>query len=651
MCMPESLFQPSWNEKVDERGALTDPLSGDRSRNRLGSLFSHGLITSTTLRLRYVSVFCWAIDRMSKEEYEEGEEYRVIKNVEKLFCLSSRYQKLQQNQGGVLTGMDGNTRFNYNMEEFDEVVLDDLELLKNDGYAYSQFYEILLQSFLLKRGELELTTAGEEIAAIVREHLGSVEDEILRCAEEGKATREDFESFAYPFANQTLYLEEEFEDERNALQKVFLGFLGWEGDKGSGSVELSDSFPELISLNVLSHLKETLEEGDVEEIGASKLYQKYHRGYHRYRRAHSLFLLRSWQLRNEMDEGQSTVQLTSSDLRAFEEYREMMRVYWLQVYTTYAFEAQLEALSTFLNTHLPARYDYEDLVNKAVEPEVLSETIEGFKDLKVERKNGEASQKNLARDLMLYGSADTHSLDVSVPHLEGESGMLTVGDVRRMIDETFPEPYDFDSSSPTASTENCHPNMVLSAKAIRRNVNRISAPDNIDDETHQFESWGRSLAGCVWLVFLISHRFGAIESHRKWFYNYSYNRLNSTFASLPSIHRFAEGFDDDTPVEEVAQRLLEDRVVETHLRVFYDRLKPGNVKRILSFDQDGRICLEVSTEHGKTPYTANPRFIRFSEMNTLLRDAGLLENGDEIKYLPTESAERALSMLQGGEKS
>jgi hypothetical protein len=642
--MSESLLLPEWSERVDERGTPTDPLNGNRSRNRLSSLFSHGLITSIPLRLRYASVFCWAIDQISGEDSEE-DPYYLIKNVEKLFCLSSRYQQLDQEQDGVIAAMDGNSRFSYDMDEFDEIILDDLELLKNDGYAYSQFYEGLLQSFLLKRGDLNLTTAGEQVAEIVDGHIGSAGEKILQCASEGRATRQDFEEFSYALGNQSLYLKHEFEDERHALQKVLLGLLNWRGDRSNGTIELPDSLPDGISLSVLERLKKTIEEGELEEAGASKLYQKYHRGYHRYRTAHSLFLLRSWQLESEATEGQNKLHLTNRDLQAFGEYRELMQTYWLQVYASYVFEAQLEALSSFLNSRIPARYDYESLLDNVIDEKLLSQTIQGIKTgLNVERESEKSPQKSITRDLMLYGDADRYSLDVSAPRNGSES--LKVGEVKDMVEETFPEAYNMASSSPVAESDK--PNMILSAKAVRKSLNGILASENIDDENSQFECWTEALGRCIWLLFLVSHRFGAIEKEREWYYNYSYNRLDSTFASLPSLRRFVVGLDDNEPIEKVARDFVEEKVVETHLRVFYDRLRPGNIKRMLSFDQDNCICLEVDKEHSKKLHTASPSFIRFSELNIFLRDADLLMNAEDMEYRPTDRAEEILSLLPGG---
>jgi len=423
---------PDWSEKIDEEGTPIDPLDTNRSRNRVVNLFAHGAITSITLRFRYVSIFCWAIEQIDGSDDDEEAQYRQVKNVEKLFCLSSRYQELQHDQPSAVTGMDGNTQFNYDDKEFDKIELGDLELLKNDSYAYQRFYENLLQKFLLKRGEFTLTAAGQELATIVGERLGKNQERILSCAKAGRATRADFEAFSYDFANQSVYYEDEFEEERRALQKVFLGFFEWQGDKQSGSAHLQDSIPETISIDVLAHLQETLETGDLEDHNASKLYKKHHRGYHHYRRAFSLFLLRTRQLMM----GDSTDPITLADSDAvFDGFRSLMYVYWQQVYLGHALEAQLEAVTTFLNSRIPARYDYEELTHSASDTDQIQSEVNGIlRNFEVTDGSEESSMGDLTRNLMLYGTASRTQPSVSITP-ESPETPLDLGTVQDAIAE------------------------------------------------------------------------------------------------------------------------------------------------------------------------------------------------------------------------
>jgi hypothetical protein len=633
-------FAPDWSEKIDEEGTPVDPLGTNRSRNRIANLFAHGAITSITLRLRYISIFCWAVEQFSESNEDDEERYRQIKNVEKLFCLSSRYQELQHDQPSALTGMEGNTGFNYDDEEFDEVDLNDLQLLKNDSYGYQRFYENLLQKVLLKRGELTLTAAGQELATIVGDRLGTHEERILSCAKAGQAVRDDFEAFSYDFANQSVYYGDEFEPERRALQKVFLGFLEWKGNEQTGSVTLQDSIPEAIPVDVLAHLHETLETDDTEDLHANKLYQKYHRGYHRYRCAFSLFLLRSRQLVMEHDA--DPIVLAESDVK-FDQFRSLMYIYWQQVYLGYALETQLEATTTFLNSRIPARYDYETLIDSVSDTDRIQSEVNGIlRGLEVTEGTGETSMRHLTRDLMLYGTASRTRPSVSVTPTSPES-TLTLGIVQDAIAEWTRDGWE--SVPALSGTERA--NEVLLSKSIRTSLNELQSA--LDDEEAQFVHWSRALARSTILVLLEIARLRRQRDEREWLYNYTYSRLDSPFASVSQLDRFISQFDPETPIDEVARELLREQVVGTHLRVFYDRLSPGNLKRMLSFDQDDRLCLEAQKERGDPPFRASPSFVRFFEINTLLRDCGLLEDDPDAKFAVTEFGADLLRRAHGGE--
>ncbi|ERG91266.1 MAG: hypothetical protein J07HQW1_01300 [Haloquadratum walsbyi J07HQW1] len=51
--------------------------------------------------------FCWALEEL---DADADSRYQRVKNVEKMFCLASRYRQLEIDQGGeALRGMDGNS--------------------------------------------------------------------------------------------------------------------------------------------------------------------------------------------------------------------------------------------------------------------------------------------------------------------------------------------------------------------------------------------------------------------------------------------------------------------------------------------------------------------------------------------------------------
>jgi hypothetical protein len=536
--------------------------------------------------------------------------------------------------------MDGVTRVtNYDYEDFDEIHFDDFELLKNDSYAYPTNYENLLQKFLLKRGGFELTNAGEELAEIVENRLDGEVERIIQCSDRGYATREDFDALREPFANQSLYLRDAHRDERRAFEKVLLGFLEWEGDEQSGTVELCESVPDSFSLDLLNELQETLNEPEGTPT-QSQLYEKYRRRYHKYRRGYSLFLLRTRQLETETDA--NPLSLSEADLTTFEDFRELMRIYWMQVYTGYAVEAQLEALCTFLNSRIPSRYEYEPLLDRATDETLIQRELAGLSNsIIIEAGTAEASSTQLTRNLLLYGSAGRMQPSVSVsPH--EPSTTLTVGSVREQAREIVAEGWDETLATPGVDRFN----EVLLTKAIRSSLDELR--DNLNDQDEQFKWWARSLGRSVALLLLCVERFNQLDHDRNWLFNYAHNRLQSRFASLPRLYHGVRQTDPDTPISEFGLQLLKDYVVETHLKVFYNRLSPGNLKRVLSFDQDERLCLETQADRGERPIRASPSFVRFDEMNVFLRDCGLLTDDDEEDYLLTDRGRELLSRLNRG---
>ena len=633
---------PDWSAKIDERGSPIDPLGADRSRNRVVNLFSRGLITSITLRLRYLSIHAWALRELSRRSLEDDERYERLKRIEKLFCLTSHYQHLTEDQsrGATVAGMDGVTSVtNYGEEDFDEIHFEEVELLKNDSYAYPTYYENLLQKFLLKRGGFELTGAGDALAEILATQLGDEGERIIQCADRGYATREDFEALREPFANQSLYFRDAHKDERRAFEKVLLGFLEWDGDERSGTVHLRDSVPNVVSLDLLGELQETLDEPEAVPTH-NQLYEKYRRKYHTYRRGYGLFLLRTRQLETETDA--DPLSLSDADRTDFKDFRELMRIYWLQVYTGYAIESQLEGLCTFLNSRIPARYDFDQLLDRATDETLLQRELAGLsKGLSVDGGTDAASSAQLTRNLLLYGTADRSQPVVSVaPH--DPATTLTVGSVREHARDIVAAGWDGTPVTPGISRYN----EVLLGKAIRASLDELRGEMN--DPDSQFEWWARSLARSIALLLLCVERFDQLSRDRSWLFNYAHNRLQSRFASLPRLYHSVRQTDPDTPLSEFGRTLLEDYVVETHLKVFYNRLSPGNLKRVLSFDQDERVCLETQSDRGERPVRASPSFVRFDEMNVLLRDCGLLIDDDDEDYRVTDRGRELLSRVTEG---
>jgi len=320
-----------------------------------------------------------------------------------------------------------------------------------------------------------------------------------------------------------------------------------------------------------------------------------------------------------------------------------MHVYWQQVYLGYALEAQLEAATTFLNSRIPARYDYETLIASASDADRIQAEVNGIlRNFEVSEGSDDASTEQLTRNLMLYGTTDRTQPSVSITPARPET-TLDLGTVQDAIAEWTAEGWETVPALPGAEGAN----EVLLSKTIRSSLNELHSV--LDDEDAQFAHWSRALARSTVLVLFEVARLRRQRDERQWLYNYAYSRLDSPFASLPALDRFIADLDPETPIHEVARSLLREQIVGTHLRVFYDRLSPGNLKRMLSFDQDDRLCLETQKERGEQPFRARVSLVRFFETNTFLRDCGLLEDDPEADFAVTPFGADLLRRAHGGD--
>lgn len=343
-----------------------------------------------------------------------------------------------------------------------------------------------------------------------------------------------------------------------------------------------------------------------------------------------------------MNDDTDPVVLTELDVK-FDPFRSLMHIYWQQVYLGYALEAQLEATTTFLNSRIPARYDYETLIDSVSDTDRIQSEVNGIlRGIEVDEGTDEASMSQLTRNLMLYGTASRTRPSVSITPTSPES-TLTLGTVQDSIEEWTREGWESAPALPGVERAN----EVLLSKSIRTNLNELQSA--LDDEQAQFAHWLRALARSTVLILLEVARLRRQRDESEWLYDYTYSRLDSPFASLSELDRFVSQLDPETPIAEVARVLLREQVVGTHLRVFYDRLSPGNLKRMLSFDQDNRLCLEAQKERGDRPFRARPSFVRFFETNTFLRDCGLLEDDPDAEFAVTEFGADLLRRAHGGE--
>jgi hypothetical protein len=637
-----SKLEPEWSEKIDTDGRPRDPLGSERARNRSVRLYANALLTNNTLRLRYLSLFSWFLselnDREQQIDAEDISKDNLIRKFEKLFALSSQYHRRDKEQDWeVIRGITGVSRLgNYDsIDAFDEVSYEDIELQKNDGYGYEE-YEGVMQSFFIKRGGYELTGVGESLAEVVGKNLDEYSDELFQLVRGDVVTSADFDQYAQLLSMQSIFTHpEEFESERVALQKVLCGMLQWDGDDTEGTVKIGKQGEfEFDVLKTLFRVQRNYEADDeeVENPLESQLHENFDEGLHEFQNAFSHFVLRAWDLYQPTDR---RISFTKKDNDLFDEFQTLMRVYWLQVYAGYAIEAQLEALSTFINKQHPPRYDLETILSEISDPVVAESASSALTTISLESTTEPIGGKQFTRNLILYGESYGTEVEASVAKTPTESI------------PTLREASDFLTTERVEAQELEELNEVLLSKSIRESLNKLDSakPDDA------FEYWQIALGRSIALLLFVVERYRHLAEDIPTLHRYMRRQLwTDPGNAVPILDDYLRQLESDITLSELGRKIVRDRVVDIHTEVMYERLTPGNLQRLISLDRDEAVCLRMDQDPGQQPFTANPRFVRFDEMNTMLRDAGCLQRIETSKYEITDQGLSFLSAAYGGEK-
>lgn len=638
-----AVLDPEWTESLDTAGRPRDPLGATRARNQVVDVYAHGLITENPFRMRYFSLFPWflsSLDDGTISTDDQSEDF-LIKRFEKLVALSSRYHALFADLPyEAMRAVTGVLRLRrLSLEDLENIELDDFQLQKNDGYGY-QNYERALQKLLLKRGGYQLTVAGQEVADTVSPSLAPYEDRIFECVKSGTVTVDDFEDYARPISIHAIHTyPEEFESELSTLQKVLCGVLSWEGDPYEGSTRITQ-YPDSFDTDFLHYLYDSLPQQmssevededsittDEEQDGVpieSIPFENYNEHLHDIRRSTVLFFLHSWRLYRSDAE---TIRLSEPELGRFEDIRKLFLLYWLQIYAGFAIDAQLEAVTTYVNKFDPPRFPIEELLS-VPDPGVVEDSVaDALSSLDTSRIDTSIDPQKFTRHLLLYSEAISNELEVEIG--QSSTTVSSMADARKIATAASEAPEILEAV-----------NEVSLAKAIRISLNELS--ESSPDESS--EPWGQALGRSLALLLYIDTRLESLRASDPDLYRLMDYQLGTQPGnSLPYIHQYMQAVDPTDNIAEVGRRIINERVIRVHEDVMYTRLTPGNLQRLLSLDRSNAVCLRVDEDPHTQPFRARPRFIRFDELNTLIRDCNLLTGSQDDGY---ELTETGVSFLQ-----
>lgn len=601
-------IDPKWSIELSRGRRPGNPLGASGVRNGIIGQVAFGLPTTVTQqRARYFSLLCWAIDRVASDSRTESlslsRQRAVVRRLEELVALTSKkYQEETSPDHGLAGVIGSNNLGNEDTWESDPIDLDEFSLRRSD-YAADQ-YNSMLQDFGLKRGELNLTQAGQTLAEAVATDVSPDDDRLFEHALSKQVPQTTLSELGDSFALQAIYTHpEKHRQERVLLRKALLGYLSW--NELDSTVSFTD-LPEHISVAIESHFDYTVAETTYDDPMRHRLASDQPV----LRRAFALFILRARQLYTDGE-----LSLSPDDKDTFDGLRQLFRVYWLQTYAAYALTSQLEALCTHLQQAAPAAVHRSETFNELLNDDLIASHAHAVTNLTSVETSETLSCKAATRELLCYDTAGQSALAVTVPETGGQ--LTTLGEVTEALRESINRGW-----SPSISAEH---NEWLLSEPIREALTQQS---NAATLAESLNHWRTSLVrALVLLVFVVERFTTQMKSHPQ-LEAYISQEYGSDRGSLPKLDAFLDQFDADTPLTHVADSLLNDLVIGLHQETAYQRMgQSGKVRLVFSYDQrTDELREELGTGSASRP------FMRYDRVCCLLQDCGYLtQAGDPPK--------------------
>jgi hypothetical protein len=611
---------PKWNERISTDGRPQNPLRANTVRNSITGNIVSGITTDVYPRGRYISGFCWAIYKATThpttKDWTQDEQKSLIKNIEEMMALAThRYPRKNSHIHKGDRGLTGSNSLDEDVFNKDGMIdLDEFQLLSSN-YAV-EVIQPNLMDFHLRQGELGVTGAGRDLAEAVDADL-DIYPELVDRSRKSKVSVEFIDQISDEISLQAIFDNERFDSERDALQRVTLGMLEWD----DSTVSLAN-WPSEINISIDEHIKYT----NLGKSHSDDLRDSFESQQHHLRRAWFVFILRTHQI---LENQTSPFVLDDTDTDVFGDFIDVSRIYWLQVQTAYALRAQLSALCTYLEQEAPREVQQDNLFNKLGKTEIESDAAATL-SMEVSESDGSLTTGQTVRDLLLAGESSESDYTWEIPET-GTGSVEDVDDIRRKIKDMTENGW-----IPITTDRLTFQSVV---PIINDSLNRLSRAQSTEEAERAF---GKVLSRTTICLFLSASHYRKVMSNNESLEEYVTNVYGSYLSSIVRVSEFVEGFDGDTPIEEAALSLLEEKVISTHESVLRNRLNNNSPLTM---------CFDFNTERSSfrtAGGVSSPglQWLRLGRSSVFLRDAGLLTHEDG-SYKTTQKGEQVLQRLRG----
>ena len=628
-------LEPLWNERISKTGRPEQPLRANTVRIRMEQTISRGITTDVRARGRYFSGFCWAMYRVRNSsitaDLPRADKRILLDGMEEILALASyRRQQTQGKYKDGLSGVTGSSNISDDsLYEGESIDLSKFKLLDNSPYAIRRF-QSTLGNFYLKQGRLELTEAGEELAESLDELAGPYFEQIVSAVREGSVSLELLDELADAFTHQGCFTSTENHREQDTLQRIILGVINW--NENRHTVEAAE-WPSELDLHISDHFEYTVSDEHFEDDLRDAVYSNVHH----LRRAWCLAILRAHELIANADDGKP-LSYDDRDEAAFRPMRSLGRVYYLQGQLAHALRAQLWGLAAHLSREAPGGVPRNELLTQIESTQIAAETA-AVLNSETALQDGQMSQSDITRELFRSGQVTPRTYEVTVPddqNIQCDTLGKLWESLRRNYVGTWRPVTDQEVNGQTLieATESCR-----------------SAVESATTRTEAIDALGRLIARSTVQLVAAIVQYDELVEKEPLLGRYVDQKWGQWHSSLVKTSAYIETFSDETPLEVLARRIFDERVINIHDYVIQDRLGSGSISLVFGTGADsgdlptGSERMLFAAGGTAPPSTGN---LRYRDLRRLMRDAGLLAyQSDTGLWVPTADGKAVIERFRG----
>lgn len=605
-------IDPQWTKKVGLGSRLQDPLELNTVRNRiLRHLLYNIKSVAITQRLRYISFSLWCIDNLDNPTEED------LVPFEKIFLLSNLAHEHDGGNKREEKGFSGKSNVRWSKEELKESSGKKISLSrekwviqKENFSAFSNYYQTMLDSLLLKGKKFNLTPLGQKIAKAFDHSLSVKFKELKKAVKKEVVSSELLNEFSSKGCCCKIS-----EKEKELLKKAY--FCSIEPSLDLKNLKFT-SISNTSSFDLKSLLsRENLNDLNIDE-DSDKILERFlsEQQGPKIRESLSLFL---WIAAQQDNNSYKHI----SNWHGNQDIKELWKTTVYYDYFIYSCESLLFSISSLLQSR--NRIHPEKLLSEIVEDEYFRKTI--YKTLNSIKTGEEQNSRDLDTifQYIYYGKPPVET------KVEFEATKNKFKGSWSDLEEDIENKIDLSKFSPKDK---------ITEWKIKNLINQEikKSPENY------VKSSSRIFGYNAVLLALLELRYDQFFSEDK--YSLYWEWISKVEDSDVGPNKIIKSIEknDKVDLEEFIKDFSHEKVIQRHNQAIYNKMGPSKMPRIFSKDSEGRIDLQRPKYLKR--WSSSLSDLKFKRMLDILYELGLVKSADFGNFRATEEGKELLNELR-----